>query len=290
MRRIALFALTALIFSPVTLFAGKIELTTYYPAPYGEYRQLQATGADTSNAKIALLAKGSTGTGLVVTNANQVGIGTTSPQASLDVRGNAAVNGDIQVGAADPSYGTTCTPAQGGSVRYHTYSSAPGVMEYCDGTSYVQMGGRPNVYAAISSAAKTINSGSSWTDVTDMAITVTPSSSKSKLLINANVVAVNGNAAGVCNVGLFKESTVGTITSITTLAAPYAARDGSEWDASPAGITFVDQATASDCSSRTYKVKVKGDYCFINECDGCQNDTTPRYPGTSTMTVLDIPS
>ena len=43
MKRIAAFVLAALILSPATLFAGKVELTTYYPSPNGEYSSLQAT-------------------------------------------------------------------------------------------------------------------------------------------------------------------------------------------------------------------------------------------------------
>ena len=70
MRRIAVFALTALIFSPATLFAGKIELTTYYPAPYGEYKNLTST----QDASFA-------------TTSGKVGIGTSAPAATLDVRG-----------------------------------------------------------------------------------------------------------------------------------------------------------------------------------------------------------
>ena len=45
MRIIILVVLIALVFSPVTLFAGKMELTTYYPAPYGEYKDIKASGS-----------------------------------------------------------------------------------------------------------------------------------------------------------------------------------------------------------------------------------------------------
>jgi hypothetical protein len=77
-------------------YAGKMELTTYYPAPYGEYKQLKAAGADASNNNIALQAGGSAGTGLVVTNANNVGIGTATPGATLDVFGDLKVSKQIR--------------------------------------------------------------------------------------------------------------------------------------------------------------------------------------------------
>lgn len=73
---------------PSSLYAGKMELTTYYPAPYGEYKQVQAIGADTNNGNVALSARGSAGPGFVVTNANQVGIGTASPGHALEVAGD----------------------------------------------------------------------------------------------------------------------------------------------------------------------------------------------------------
>ncbi len=76
----------------LSLYAARkeVKLTTYYPAPYGDYRQLKATGSDTLNSEIALEAKGSSGAGLVVTNANNVGIGTVTPQAALDISSTAS--------------------------------------------------------------------------------------------------------------------------------------------------------------------------------------------------------
>lgn len=76
-----------MVFGP-SAFAGKMELTTYYPAPYGEYSELKTTGSDSDNAKAAFHASGSdTSKGLTVTNANNVGIGTTTPTVPLEVHG-----------------------------------------------------------------------------------------------------------------------------------------------------------------------------------------------------------
>ena len=38
------FLFVGLTFFVQTVFAGKMELTTYYPAPYGEYKDLEASG------------------------------------------------------------------------------------------------------------------------------------------------------------------------------------------------------------------------------------------------------
>ena len=39
------FLLTGLTFFAQTAFAGKVELTTYYPAPTGEYKDLSAANS-----------------------------------------------------------------------------------------------------------------------------------------------------------------------------------------------------------------------------------------------------
>jgi hypothetical protein len=81
------FALQALIvltfFFSSMLYAGKVELTTYYPAPYGEYKNLTTTD----------------NTYLATTTNKKVGIGTTSPEAKLHVQ-----QGDIllKANADDP--------------------------------------------------------------------------------------------------------------------------------------------------------------------------------------------
>lgn len=70
----------------------EVKLTTYYPAPYGEYKEVKtekttvkgASGASASDA--AFQAGGNTGTGLVVTNGNNVGIGTETPEVILHVK------------------------------------------------------------------------------------------------------------------------------------------------------------------------------------------------------------
>ncbi len=50
-------------------YAGKVELTTYYPAPNGEYSKLSATGKTTEADDVEVFkAVGSGGEGLVVTN------------------------------------------------------------------------------------------------------------------------------------------------------------------------------------------------------------------------------
>jgi hypothetical protein len=45
----------AIIFCCPSVFAGKVELTTYYPAPYGEYKQLKVTNGTTAKPDLEIL-------------------------------------------------------------------------------------------------------------------------------------------------------------------------------------------------------------------------------------------
>ena len=66
--RIALLSLSLFLIPTTFLFAGKMELTTYYPSPYGEYKNLTST----EDASFA-------------TTSGKVGVGTTTPRGVLQV-------------------------------------------------------------------------------------------------------------------------------------------------------------------------------------------------------------
>lgn len=72
MNKITVLLIFGLILGSGSLVCGaaqKVKYTTYYPAPYGKYGKLNATGAATDPAEtVVFQAKGSTGTGLMVTN------------------------------------------------------------------------------------------------------------------------------------------------------------------------------------------------------------------------------
>ena len=135
----AIFLVILLVICCTAAFAGKVELTTYYPAPNGEYRTLSAKGNDTSNSTVAFQAGGSAGTGLVVTNANNVGIGTAAPVAALEV--TSTTSGLIpprmgETGVGGSGRGSIASPVNG-TVIYNTSSNA---LEYYNGAKWTRGG------------------------------------------------------------------------------------------------------------------------------------------------------
>lgn len=81
MRAALLCAIVFICVMVTCAYAGKVELTTYYPAPRGDYENLTTTS----------------GTNLATTNGN-VGIGTATPQATLEVIGPFTTGTGVKAG------------------------------------------------------------------------------------------------------------------------------------------------------------------------------------------------
>lgn len=150
-----------LVLIPLSYAARKeVKLTTYYPAPSGDYRNLSSTddtylatsnghnvgvgtmapgakldvkGQDASNAVMALQARGNAGTGLVVTNANRVGIGTNSPKGILDLTSNATAFFPPRVTTAQRNAIASTTSAESAKKGAVIYNTETNVLETYDG-------------------------------------------------------------------------------------------------------------------------------------------------------------
>jgi len=72
--------------------AADLTMTTYYPTPYGSYRELRTL----NNTFLAV-------------NAGNVGIGLTTPTAKLHVQGNVNILGRIRIQGGSPAAGRVLT-------------------------------------------------------------------------------------------------------------------------------------------------------------------------------------
>lgn len=109
------FLVVAVVFCSPSAFAGKVELTTYYPAPYGEYQELKST----KDASFA------------TTDGSKVGIGVRTPANPNPVT-TLDVAGEVKIGTTN----IDCDLAHAGAMRY----GAKSVVEYCDGATWKNIG------------------------------------------------------------------------------------------------------------------------------------------------------
>lgn len=110
------------VFCCAPVFAGKVELTTYYPAPFGEYKELNSTG----------------NTHLAQESGANVGIGTSTPQNKLDVAGSAVIGTNYAGANAAPADGLLVEGRVGiGTITPAAYGVAPNSHQtYLDVSGY----------------------------------------------------------------------------------------------------------------------------------------------------------
>lgn len=125
---VILFALFLMTISLAFAQEDSITITTYYPSPYGSYNQLQtkSLGVGDNNDDGAIDNGDVPSTPGDAWIAGKVGIGTTAPKAKLEVDGGIKLGQDIQ----------ECNINRAGTMRYNG-----GKIEYCDGNSWMGIGG-----------------------------------------------------------------------------------------------------------------------------------------------------
>jgi hypothetical protein len=114
---------------PASTHSEEIRLTTYYPAPFGDYDTLTANDLDVSGS---------------VTLTGPVGIGTTTPGALLDVSQPAAtagVGGAAAIGTANTATGDSAIALGAGNTASGDGSIAIGVGTTASGTPSIALGG-----------------------------------------------------------------------------------------------------------------------------------------------------
>ena len=117
----------------------ELTISTYYPAPYGVYKELrnQRTAIGENYIDGSQYCWEGTCTTQFDSDADlivegNVGIGTENPKAKLDIKG------EVKVGET----GLNCNSSSAGTMRYHDNK-----MEYCDGSEWEKVGSGGYCYA-----------------------------------------------------------------------------------------------------------------------------------------------
>jgi hypothetical protein len=132
-------------------------------------------------------------------------------------------------------------------------------------------------------------SGSTFTDVTDLSVTVTPSSASSKVFVSATIM-IGPEATNSTYVRFMRDSTAIAVGTSTGSRIPITSGVGIGNAATPnsLAISFLDSPAST--SATVYKIQVRsqgGSSVFINRTNTDTNTTDfPR--GVSTITVMEI--
>lgn len=160
---VGLIAVAALVIG--IAIADEIKFSTYYPAPFGKYREFDTTGKtclatdewgiEGANARVGI---GTTdpGTAKLAVIGGNVGIGTTEPQAILDV--NSTTSGFLPPRMTQAQLDAIEPTVTEGSVAYNTTDEK---LNYRDSTSWQSVGGWQHDGSIVWNAAVP----GSWTDL-----------------------------------------------------------------------------------------------------------------------------
>jgi hypothetical protein len=149
LKNILSYSLIVFIFAAVpSVYAGKVELTTYYPAPYGEYKEIKTT----EKAEFAQTS------GTV-----KVGSATNHTVLAVD---NVLTLDPVAVNPGDANL-------TAGSLCYSTNAGGAGIggMLYSNGTVWKNLGGGTGTITSVSRNSAVQTNNSLWEDVPDMAVT-----------------------------------------------------------------------------------------------------------------------
>jgi hypothetical protein len=133
-----------------------------------------------------------------------------------------------------------------------------------------------------------------FTDITGLSVSITPTSSSSKILVFVNIVGGSNTAGILCMFRLVRGSTaigVGNTVSGYTSASVGGLRSAQDYNASwTASWNYLD--SPSTTSSTTYKVQGSNEataYTFRINSTGSDNASQVfSYRGASTITVMEI--
>jgi hypothetical protein len=164
--------------------------------------------------------------------------------------------------------------------------------ENYNGSAWVALGGSGvlQVVSAVKTDTFTASTNNTWSDITGLSVSITPSSATSKVLV---LSSINGAATnnGVANIQLIRGATaiaVGAAAGSRPQSSSSIDSNGGEPIMS-ASITFLDSPATT--SATTYKLAVNtGDNTGTAYVNRTQGDADNVYNGryASTITVMEI--
>jgi len=141
-------------------------------------------------------------------------------------------------------------------------------------------------------------SAGGWTDVTDLSLSITPSSTANKILVSANVhgsVFYNSNGTTRLSTRLLRDATViGNADSASNRFVTHSSFQGEGSFAVPMAIANVNFLDAPNSTATiTYKVQAgngtdQTSTLYINATSGDATDNIFRWRTVSTITLMEI--
>jgi hypothetical protein len=155
----------------------------------------------------------------------------------------------------------------------------------------VTLNGSGQVPVQVISATKTdvfSVASSTYTDVTGLSVTVTPTSASSRILIFANVLVATSSANDVGSIQIVRNSTaIGNNTSGSAASYGISGSDGSSGDSqrafTSAGLTILDSPATT--SATTYKIQLRANSGTVYVNRWALNSD---WVGSSSITVMEI--
>lgn len=194
-------------------------------------------------------------------------------------------------GARGSALGTatgTAVPLAEGMAAYLDDVAGRGAVQYYDGTAWAPVAGVLQVLGALKTDWQT-GSGTTWTDLTSLSVTITPSSSTSRILCLVGVGVLAGSEAESANVRLLRDATIvaqGDASGSRTRTAMGMRSPNAFTSYAGAGLMFIDSPATT--SATTYKMQANGSSAWaVNGPSSSTSSAT--YPlGVSTLVVMEL--
>ena len=166
------------------------------------------------------------------------------------------------------------------------------VLTLPDTGNYI-LGGRILQVVSATKTGRQLSNSSAYVDVTGMSVSITPTSTSSKIYIAVNA-HIGGDQASYLAFRVLRDSTVvtqGTHATGNRTNVSFGGRIDQNYDNYMVSFNFLD--SPSTTSATTYKVQVSDAYDSSNRnivINGTGDDANDSYTlcGTSTITVMEV--